>query len=129
MLTIVGATVGKCGIVPKEFDNENITENFARIIIENKDVILPKYLEYCLQSNICQFQFNEYTGKASQGKLALFRIKKVQIPYIELNKQLAIIEKIKTKIDAQKEIDKKIEEKQNEISELIESAIKEYASA
>jgi len=123
LLTIVGATVGKCGIVPEELDNKNITENFARITINNKGKILPKYFEYCLQSNICQFQFDEYTGKASQGKLALFRIKKVQIPYIDINRQIQIIEKIKSKIDAQKEIDKKIEEKQNKINELIENSI------
>ena len=35
LLTIVGATVGKCGILPKELDGENISENFARLIIND----------------------------------------------------------------------------------------------
>lgn len=124
LLTIVGATVGKCGIVTDEIDGHNITENFARLIIKDKANYFPQYVTYCLQSKICQLQVDEFTGKGSQGKLALFRVKKIKIPDIEFDKQQQIVEKIKSKIDSQKLIDEKIEQKQKEISDLIYQCIK-----
>lgn len=124
LLTIVGATIGKCGIVPEELDKENITENFARLIIKDKEKFNPIFILYSLMSRISQFQFSEYSGKSSQGKLALFRIKKTIIPLIEYYKQAEIVEKIKSQIDAQNSIDHQIEQKQQQINQLIENAIK-----
>lgn len=123
LLTIVGATIGKCGIVPIELDGENITENFARLIINDKEKYLPEYLNYCLMSKLSQIQFDEYTGKSSQGKLAIFRIAKVVIPNLDVNKQSEIVQKIKSQLDKQQEIDKQIEEKQRQIEQLIEKVI------
>ncbi|MBD3843954.1 MAG: restriction endonuclease subunit S, partial [Campylobacterales bacterium] len=119
LLTIVGATVGKCGLVTDEIDGHNITENFSRLIIKDKAKYFPQYVTYCLQSKICQLQIDEFTGKGSQGKLALFRVKKIRIPDIEFDKQQQIVEKIKSQIDAQKLIDEQIEQKQKEISNMI----------
>jgi len=125
LLTIVGATVGKCGLFPAELDGENITENFARLIIKDKESYLPEYVNYCLMSKSSQIQFDEYTGKSSQGKLAIFRIKKVLIPELKLDQQAEIVEIIKTELDAQKEIDRQIEEKQQAINKIIEDVIKQ----
>jgi restriction endonuclease S subunit len=125
LLTIVGATVGKCGLVPEILDGENITENYARLIIKDKEAYLPEYVNYCLMSKSSQIQFDEYTGKSSQGKLAIFRIKKVLIPELKPDQQAEIVEIIKTQLDAQKEIDRQIEEKQQAINKIIEDAIKQ----
>lgn len=119
LLTIVGVTVGKCGLVTDEIDGHNITENFARLIIKDKTKYFPQYVTYCLQSKICQLQIDEFTGKGSQGKLALFRVKKIRIPDIELDKQQQVVEKIKSQIGTQKLVDEEIEQKQKEISDLI----------
>lgn len=123
LLTIVGATIGKCGLMPIELDGENITENFARLIIKDKNKYLPEYLNYCLMSKLAQIQFDEYTGKSSQGKLAIFRVAKVVIPNLKIAKQKEIIQKIKSQLDKQKEIDEQIAEKQKKIEQLIEEAI------
>lgn len=125
LLTIVGATVGKCGLVPNELNGENITENFARLIIKNKETYLPEYVNYCLMSKSSQIQFDEYTGKSSQGKLAIFRIRKVLIPDLKFEQQTEIVETIKIQFDEQNEIDKRIEEKQQTINKIIEDAIKQ----
>ena len=122
MLTIVGATVGKCGLVPEELDGHNITENFARLIV-NTELFNPQFLTYCLQSKIVQYQIDEYTGKGSQGKLAIFRIKKLLIPNIALTEQMRILNLISSAFDRQKIIEKLIEAKQTEISKFIESSI------
>lgn len=122
LLTIVGATIGKCGLLPEELDGHNITENFARLIV-NKKLFNPQFLTYCLQSKIVQYQIDAFTGKGSQGKLAIFRIRKLLIPDISLTEQERILDLIKGAFDRQKEIEKQIEAKQAEISKLIESCI------
>jgi len=124
LLTIVGATVGKCGLVPLELDGENITENFARLIILDKEKYFPKYINYCLQSKTSVYQIDEYKGRGSQGKLALFRIKKIKIPNIKPELQQKIVDEIKAKLDKQEEIKKLIEIERNKIDEIIEKAIK-----
>ena len=124
LLTIVGATVGKCGLVPLELDGENITENFARLIILDKDKYLPEYINYCLQSKTSVYQIDEYKGRSSQGKLALFRIKKIKIPNIKPELQQKIVDEIKAELDKQEEIKNKIESERNKIDEIIEKAIK-----
>ena len=124
LLTIVGATVGKCGLVPLELDGENITENFARLIILDKEKYLPEYINYCLQSKTSVYQIDEYKGRSSQGKLALFRIKKIKIPNIKPELQQKIVDEIKAELDKQEEIKNKIESERNKIDEIIEKAIK-----
>jgi len=123
LLTIVGATIGKCGLVPEELSDENISENFARLIIKDKNKWNPQYLCYAIMSKCSQFQIDEYTGKSSQGKLAIFRVNKILIPDVDTDKQMEIISKIEQRLYAQKEIDDKIESKRQEIERLIESAI------
>ena len=123
LLTIVGATVGKCGLVSAELDGENITENFARLIINDKENYLPEYVNCCLQSKTSVFQIDEYKGRSSQGKLALFRVKKIKIPKINEIQQQQIVDEIKAKLDEQEKVKKTIAEERNKIDKLIENSI------
>jgi len=123
LLTIVGATVGKCGLVPIELDGENITENFARLIINDKEEYLPEYVNYCLQSKTSVFQIDEYKGRSSQGKLALFRVKKIKIPKIPKTQQQQIVNEIKAELGEQEKIKKEIVEERKKIDETIENCI------
>ncbi len=115
ILTIVGATVGKCGVLPEELHGENISENFARLIVKDKKQYSSLYLMYVLMSKIGQYQINEFKGRGSQGKLAIFRIKKIQIPDIAYCEQEEIIDKIHTEVQNQRKYMKKIEELRNSI--------------
>ena len=123
LLTIVGATVGKCALVPLKLDGENITENFARIIILDKESYLPEYITYCLQSKTSVYQIDEYKGRSSQGKLALFRVKKIKIPNIEPELQQKIVAEIKAELDKQQQIKSKIKSARNRIDAIIENSI------
>ena len=67
-------------LITKILDGENITENFSRLIIKSKEY-LPEYVNYCLQSKLCSVQIEEFKGRGSQGKLALFRIKKIKFQH------------------------------------------------
>lgn len=123
LLTIVGATVGKCGLVPAELDGENITENFARLIIKDKENYLPEYVNYCLQSKTSVYQIDEYKGRGSQGKLALFRIKKIKMPKIGKTQQQEIVDEIKAELDKQELLKQQITTERNKIDKIIEECI------
>lgn len=123
LLTIVGATVGKCGLVPLELDGENITENFARLIIKDKENYLPEYVNYCLQSKTSVYHIDEYKGRGSQGKLALFRIKKIKMPKIGKTQQQEIVDEIKAELDKQELLKQQITTERNKIDKIIEECI------
>ena len=110
--------------MPKDLDGYNITENFARLIIKNKKEYLPEYLLFCLMSKTSIFQIDEYIGRGSQGKLAIFRIKKIKIPVLDINEQKKLIKSIKNEFDAQNLITKKIIKERKKIDVLIDETIK-----
>ena len=77
-----------------------------------------------MQSKTSVYQIDEYKGRSSQGKLALFRIKKIKIPNIKSELQQKIVDEIRAELDKQEEIKSKIESERNKIDEIIEKAIK-----
>ena len=119
LLTIVGATVGKCGILPEILNGENISENFARLIVNDKSKYNSLYVVYFLMSKLGQYQINEYKGRGSQGKLAIFRIKKIQIPDISLTEQQVLLDNIHKEVLQQSKYLKKMEDLRKEIDSII----------
>ena len=115
-------------LITKILDEENITENFSRLIIKNQKEYLPEYVNYCLQSKLCSVQIEEFKGRGSQGKLALFRIKKIKIPKLQSKDQLKIINQIKKELDYQEELKKKIESQRDNIDEVIYDQINQLLS-
>lgn len=122
LLTIVGATIGKCGIVPDELDGQNISENFARLRIRDEKKYSPEYVLFALMSRIAVIQIDELKGRSSQGKLAIFRVGKILIPDVSLDKQKEIAEKVQNQIAKQKIVEEKIFELRNQIDVLIENS-------
>ncbi|MGI1988938.1 restriction endonuclease subunit S [Shewanella glacialipiscicola] len=75
----IAGTIGLVGIVPKQLDGANLTENAAKICEISED-INPQFLMYFLRSRIGQGLINAQVVGTSQPKLALFRIKDIEIP-------------------------------------------------
>lgn len=90
-IVIVGSTIGKAGLVPDFFDQMNLTENAARIILHQ---INKKYLLISLLSDYLQSQFIEKTNQVGQPKLALIRLKSAFVPIPPLDEQQLIVEKV-----------------------------------
>lgn len=99
----IAGTIGLVGIIPNILDGKSLTENAAKISIQNKDVLNQKYLYYCLVSENLQKQIEYNTKAVGVPKLALKRIETLRIPLPTLSKQQKIvtqIEKIEEKITA-----------------------------
>jgi type I restriction enzyme S subunit len=102
----IAGTIGMVGLIPKELDGANLTENAARLIIKNKTKLDKLYLVAFLASEIGQREIDLRTTKTSQPKLALSRIKQIPVSLPPLNEQKKIAEILST-------IDQKIEKEEN----------------
>ena len=90
-LTIAG-TIGHVGIVPKQFDGMNLTENAAKLtgIICDK-----KYLLYSLLSSTAQEHFKSRFHQVAQPKLSIETASSTMIYLPPLKEQHRIVSQIK----------------------------------
>ena len=114
-ISIVG-TIGLVGTIPEEIDGANLTENCARLT--NLDGTIKEFITYYLNARAGQNQIRSLTVGSTQEKLALFRIKKIKIPFPNLKEQERIVWQIQA-------INNKIEllQKQNQTLEKIGQAL------
>ena len=109
----IAGTIGLIALVSSEFNGAYLTENAARITNLKTDILNPTYLSYSLQSFIVQKQFNLYSSKTSQPKLALSKLRKtlIPIPPIEEQKEIAeILDKVNSRIEAEERKKEALEE-------------------
>ncbi|MBN2442969.1 MAG: restriction endonuclease subunit S [Spirochaetales bacterium] len=121
-MTIVGATIGKCGIVPEKFHNMNLTENAARIILYKLSKI---YLYYLLSSLFCQKQFIEKTKQVGVQKMALYRFSATLIPFPPLAEQKQIAEHLIKYIHKIKTLHDQVQERKDYTEQLMKTVLKE----
>ncbi|MBV5329065.1 MAG: restriction endonuclease subunit S [Chlorobium sp.] len=121
-MTIVGATIGKCGIVPEKFDKMNLTENAARIILHQ---VNKEYLIKCLTSQFCQLQFIDKTKQVAVQKMALNRFETSLIPLPPLAEQHAIVSRVETLLAMVDELEKQVGGQKKQAEELMQTVLRE----
>ena len=89
-ITVAG-TIGRVGIVPRELNNANLTENADKLVFRCLDKM---YLCRMLNSEVVQHQIREATTQVGQPKLAIARIQKLIVPLPPLEEQKRIVAKI-----------------------------------
>jgi type I restriction enzyme S subunit len=87
-ITIVGASIGDVGIIPRQMHGANLTENAAKIFKLKK--LLNYYLVCFLNSDKGIKQINYSIGTGAQPKLGLNKIEAIQIPLPPLPEQRRI---------------------------------------
>ena len=92
-----------------------------KIELKNKELV--NYFHYYMQSTFFQFTVEKF--KKGMGNMTNIFVSQVKDFPVLFNKNLVskIVDNIKKQIDEQKEIDRKIEQKQNEIKDLIQKAM------
>ena len=91
-LTVAG-TIGRVGIVPKELDGANLTENADKLVLK-VDSIDRDWLLLVMKSSYCQRIFKAQKTQVGQPKLAIKRIESILIPVPPLGEQKRIIKKL-----------------------------------
>ncbi len=105
----IAGTIGKTGIIPKELDGSNLTENAAKIVYKI-DNILNKYIYFLTNSSTFCKQVGLATKKVAQPKLALSRLSEVTLPLPPLKTQKKVVkylDEISLKTQKIKEIQEK----------------------
>jgi type I restriction enzyme S subunit len=88
----IAGSIGKIGIVPESLDGANLTENAAKIVVNQ--VMSKKALCYALNTPFVQEQIKKSIVSTNQPKLALFRIEKRVVPVPPWREQFRIVEKV-----------------------------------
>ncbi|HEG5919858.1 restriction endonuclease subunit S [Campylobacter lari] len=86
----IAGTIGKSGIIPKELNGAILTENAVKLeYIQNN--ISNKFMYFFTLSNIFKTQIQTSTKIVAQPKLAITRLKQIQIPLPPLQEQERIV--------------------------------------
>jgi restriction endonuclease S subunit len=115
-------TIGKVALIEDDEINAIFADFTQRIRLVNYNNL---FAYYYFRSDF--FQYLVYTHKKGLGNntnIFPSQIQEFPIPDWDDTKQTEIVEKIKSQIDAQNIIDQQIEQKQQQINEIIENAIK-----
>ena len=102
----IAGSIGLVGLVPDYLSGANLTENAAKLVIKDDACLDKGYLACYLSSLEGQRQIQAKTILTTQPKLALFRIKEIQIPLPPLETQrkiVAVLDKAQELIDKRKE--------------------------
>ncbi|EOW3521913.1 restriction endonuclease subunit S [Campylobacter coli] len=118
----IAGTIGKSGIIPKELNGAILTENAVKLeYIQNN--ISNKFMYFFTLSSSFKTQIQTSTKIVAQPKLAITRLKQIEIPLPPLKEQeriVGILDESFAKIDESIKI---LEQDLLNLDELIQSAL------
>jgi len=107
----IAGTIGIIGMIPECLDGANLTENAAKLVVQDKKNVFRDFLALFLTSPLGKDFICERTNIVGQPKLALTRIATIPIllpPFSEqkciaelFNKQMAMVEKARIAAEAE----------------------------
>lgn len=112
-------------VVEDEIDTDIIFPDLYIKLVFDESEINKQYLALVFNSFIGRLYF-KYVAKGKNQtmvKISATELNNFHLPIPDTDKQIEIVEKVKSQIDAQKIIDDQIEAKQSEINKIIETAI------
>ena len=128
----IAGTIGLVGTIPPELDGANLTENVAKLVFKEKfrNHIDKKYVAYYLSSAEGKKQIEERAKAAGQPKLALERIKTIEIPIpypddparslAEQRRIVAYLEAVQEEVSAAR---RQVEEDERRVTQLEQSIL------
>ncbi|MEN6414426.1 MAG: restriction endonuclease subunit S, partial [Veillonellales bacterium] len=118
-LSIAG-TIGLVGIIPKDLEGSNLTENAAKLVIKYPTHLNNRYLVFCIASDYVQKQINVLTHAVGVPKLALERIKLLEIPLAPIEFQNKLVTEMNQEDDLVQKCHEIISQFEEKITVLIE---------
>jgi type I restriction enzyme S subunit len=114
----IAGTIGLVGTIPDSLDGANLTENAARLLIKDKDVLHRDYLARLLMSGMGKEFIHERTNTVGQPKLALTRIATIPVPLPPLTEQKRIAALLNEQMAAAQKVRAAVEEELSTINAL-----------
>ncbi|MBB1318080.1 restriction endonuclease subunit S [Shewanella sp. SR43-4] len=121
-LTIVGASIGDAGIIPKALHLANLTENAAKIT-DLKSLINTSFLSLWLRSEKLQQLIQLEIKSGAQGKLALKRINTLPVPLPPLDEQKEIVRRVEVLFSYAANVEENYQEMKSRVDRLTQSVL------
>ncbi len=107
-------------------DESAILSVDSYIIRVNEKKVHPLFFTYFFRGILGAYQIErDYTGTTNQIHLYDSQIRDFMLPKIDMKHQQKIVDQVKKALDEQRKVKNQIEEKQKDISKIIENAIEE----
>lgn len=107
----IAGTIGKTGIIPKELNGANLTENAVKLVYKTKEIDNRFVYFFTLSTSFIE-QAGLATKAVAMPKLAISRLSEITIPLPPFHEQQRIVKKIDSLFE---KIDKSIELHQKNI--------------
>jgi len=98
----IAGTIGIIGIIPEILDGSNLTENAAKLVIKDKNILNQYYLLSVLLSPTLQSEIKNNTATTAQPKLGLNKIFNLTIllpPFKEQQQIASLFQSIETAME------------------------------
>ena len=92
LLTTRG-NIGRVSIVPDKYNDANINAQIVLLRCD-KNIILPSYLLYCLQSDFCQRQMEKLETGTALKQLPVGRLSDLRINVVPIKEQEKIVKRL-----------------------------------
>lgn len=119
----IAGTIGKTGMIPNELKGANLTENAARFVFKSDFEINNKFIYYFTLSDNFKTQITDATKTVAQPKLALTRLKEVELPIPDIGLQNKAVERFNRLSTNTYEIAQEQQNKLNNLKALKESIL------
>lgn len=120
----IAGTIGKSGIIPKELDGANLTENACKLVLKGQ--VCKEFIYYTTLSPNFKAQINKMTKVSSQPKLALARLEQVVISFPNnISEQQQIVEYLDAQFKRIDALKANTEQQLQAAKDLFQSALKD----
>lgn len=97
LLNITGASIGRCAVLPEDFDEGNVNQHVC--IIRTSESIVPDFCGWFLNSNLGQKQIWNLQAGGNREGLNFQQIRSFRIPVFSIEEQCSIVEILSTVSD------------------------------
>ena len=122
LINLVGASIGRCAVVPPTITDANINQAVA--LIRVTDALRPFYLMYLLISPLMQKEVHGSKVETARPNISLTDLKHLVIPFPPLFEQQKIVEEIERCLSVADEMEKAVEQSLKRAERLRQSILK-----
>ena len=123
LLNITGGSIGRCALVPDDFDTANVSQHVA--IVRLVDLEMRKYMHSLIVSKQFQDTIMDVQVGVSREGLSMTKLKLFLVPLPPLEEQKAIVEKVNALMDLCDRLEQEVEQSQEHSEQLMQSCLRE----
>lgn len=123
LLNITGGSIGRCAIVPDDFDTANVSQHVA--IVRLIDLKMRKYTHSLIVSKQFQDTIMDVQVGVSREGLSMTKLKLFLVPLPPLDEQKTIVQKVNALMGLCDVLEQEVQQSQEQSEQLMQSCLRE----